>query len=337
MTTSHRNLIVSIFPERVHCDAVGNLVKPFGGIWTHLAISGDDAHRLLDTGKSLLTSIERDPSAIDRDMFSRAVLNSVPAPGDNDRFLIISPTTCPLDLVRDDTGNWGDRAIFSHLDAADAPSAHTFEKALRPRCVSLGTYLLLCPMAMDRSLARHLQDIVIVATKLESALPVEISLQPPYERARASFTREDVSWLHVDTHGTSTSIMLGPSRDSRQIADSTDLPEHIPVPLVILVGCQLTSGAASIGSAVLERGPTSIWGPCVTFSSLSLAGSDDSQILWYDRFFRSLLHGHDVGESLLLARQSLTTGSALKFTWLILGSSLLSFGVKPDGVCQETH
>ncbi len=34
--------------------------------------------------------------------------------------------------------------------------------------------------------------------------------------------------------------------------------------------------------------------------------------------------------SLLAARQALTNGSALKFAWLILGSSLLSFGVELD-------
>jgi hypothetical protein len=205
------------------------------------------------------------------------------------------------------------------------------EKALRPHRVSLGTYLLLCPMAMDRALERHQQDIVIVATELESLLPVEILLQPPYERARDSFARDDVGWLHIDTHGTSTSIMLGPSRGSRKMVSAADLAEQVPVPLVMLVGCELTSGTESIGSALLERGPSSIWGPCVKFTSLGLAGSDDSQILWYDNFFRSLLVGHDIGKSLLLTRQRLTGGSALKFTWLLLGSSLLSFGAGPDG------
>ncbi len=331
MTTDHGNLIVSIFPERAQSDVVGELVAPYGDIWTHLPVSGDDADRLLFAGMSLLGSIQRDPSVVDRDRFSRAVLNSVPIPAGDDRFLIISQMTCPLDLVRDDTGDWGDRAIFSHLNSAKAPSLHMLEKALRPRRVSLDTYLLLCPMAMDRALARHRQDIVIVATGLESLLPVEILLQPPYERARDSFARDDVGWLHVDTHGTPTQIMLGPSRGSRQMVSAADLPGHVPVPLVILVGCELTSGTESIGSALLERGPSSIWGPCVKFTSLGLAGSDDSQILWYNNFFRSLLDGHDVGKSLLLARQRLTGGSALKFTWLLLGSSLLSFGAGPEG------
>jgi hypothetical protein len=153
---------------------------------------------------------------------------------------------------------------------------------LRPHRSPLETYLLVCPMAMDRILARHQQDIIIVATRLESRCPVEISLQPSFERAVASFGRKDVSWLHVDTHGTAHSIMLGPSRDLRQMAQATDLPVDIPVPLVILVGCELTYAATSIGSAVLERGPTSVWGPCVTFASLALAGSDTAQLLWYE-------------------------------------------------------
>ena len=265
MTTDHQSLIVSIFPERAQSDLVDELVAPFGDDWTHLAVSGDDARRLLGAGMSLLSSIQRDPSAVKRDSFSEAVLDTVPIPAGDDRFLVISPMTCPLDLVYDGTGDWGDRAIFSHLHSLDAPSPHLLEKVLRPRRVSLATYLLLCPMAMDRALARHLQDIMIVATELESLLPVEILLQPPYERARDAFARDGVSWLHVDTHGTPEMIMLGPSRGSRQMVAATDLPEHIPAPLVVLVGCQQTSGAESIGTAVLERGPSSIWGPCVKF------------------------------------------------------------------------
>ena len=331
MTRLHRNHVVSIFPEHSQCDVIDGIVAPFANVWNHLPVSGDAARRMLTSGASLLKSIERYPSFIDRDPFSRNVLKSVPIPGDDDRFLVISPKTCPLDLVHDDAGDWGDRAIFSHLHVVETPLAHMIEKALRPREVSLGTYLLLCPMAMDRNRPRHLQDIIIVATKLESMLPVEISLQPPYEHVLDSFVRNDVSWIHVDTHGTSKSIMLGPSHGSRKMATATDLPERIVVPLVILVGCRLTAGAASIGSAILEHGPSTIWGPCVTFSSLALTGSDDSQILWYDSFFRALLAGLDVGRSLLLARQGLTSGSILKFTWLILGSSLLSFAARTDG------
>ena len=233
MTRLHRNLIVSIFPEHAQCDVVDEIVAPFANAWTHLPVSGNAARRLLDTGRSLLKSIERYPSTVDRVPFSRAVLKSVPIPGCDDRFLVISPKTCPLDLVHDDAGDWGDRAIFSHLHVAETPLAHMIEKALLPRDVSLGTYLLLCPMTMDRARPRHLQDIIIVATKLESMLPVEISLQPPYERVLDSFVRNDVSWIHVDTHGTSRSVMLGPSRGSRKMATATDLPEHIPVPLVI--------------------------------------------------------------------------------------------------------
>lgn len=122
------------------------------------------------------------------------------------------------------------------------------------------------------------------------------------------------------------------ARSRTCVRDSFYLPGRIPVPLVVLVGCQLTSGEASIGSGILRRGPISIWGPCVTFTSLGLAGSDDSQIVWYEAFFGSLLNGHDIGESLLLARQALSDGSVLKFTWLVLGSSLLCFGESTDGV-----
>lgn len=331
MTRSPQNFVLSIFPERSTGNAVEHLVASFGGGWSPLSVSGNEARNLLAAGRTLLAAIERDPRTADRGPFSKAVLKALPDAGKDDRFFVISPTVCPLELVRDDGRNWGDRAIFSHFHTTTAPSALEVRNALRPHRARLGTYLLLCPMAMDRALARNLQDIIVVATRLESKCPVDIALQPRYEQALATFARTDVSWLHVDTHGTAESIMLGPSRDSRQMAKPADLPDRIPVPLVILVGCQLTTGATSIGSAILRRGPISIWGPCVTFTSLGLAGSDNSQILWYETFFGSLLAGHDIGKSLLRARQALSDGSVLKFTWLILGSSLLCFEKRPDG------
>jgi hypothetical protein len=331
VTRSRQNFVVSIFPERATCDAVEHMVASFGAGWTPMTVSGNEARGLLGEARALLAAIERDPSTADRGPFSKAAVKAIPDVGKADRFFVISPTVCPLELVRDHGRNWGDRAIFSHFHTTAAPSARIVRNALRPRRVPLGTYLLLCPMEMDRALARNLQDIIVVATRLESKCPVDIALQPSYEQALATFARNDVSWLHVDTHGTAESIMLGPSRDSGLMAKPTDLPGRIPVPLVVLVGCQLTSGAASIGSGILRRGPISIWGPCVTFTSLGLAGSDDSQILWYETFFGSLLSGHDIGKSLLLARQALSDDSPLKFTWLILGSSLLCFGKSSDG------
>ena len=330
-TQPGKNIVISIFPERATGEAVGRMVGSFGREWSHLAVSSDQADRVLGAGRALLDTIERQPGAADPRPFSRAILKAIPAAGNNDRYFVMSPTVCPLELVRDARGYWGDRAIFSHLHTPAVPSARRVKNALRPHQVPLGTYLLLCPMAMDRTLARHLQDIIVVATDLESRCPVEIALQPRYEQALAIFARNDVSWLHVDTHGTAKSIMLGPSRASRQMARPTDLPGRIPAPLVVLVGCQLTSGSASIGSRILRRGPISIWGPCVTFTSLGLAGSDDSQILWYRTFFGCLLDGHDLGKSLLLARQAMSGSSLLRFTWLILGSSLLSFRQDRNG------
>ena len=330
MTQSRQNFVVSIFPERAIGAAVERMVASFGSDWIPLTVCGNEARGVLGASRALLAAIERNPSTADRGPFSKAVIKAIPDAGKDDRFFVISPTVCPLELVRDDGRNWGDRAIFSHFHTTAAPSARVVRNALRPHRVPLGTYVLLCPMAMDRALARNLQDIIVVATGLESKCSVDIALQPPYERALATFARDDVSWLHVDTHGTAESIMLGPSRDPRHMAKPTDLPDTIPVPLVILVGCQLTSGAASIGSGILRRGPISVWGPCVTFTSLGLAGSDDSQVLWYQTFFGSLLDGHDIGKSLLLARQALSDGSALKFTWLILGSSLLCFDKGQD-------
>jgi len=331
MTTPQQNYVVSVFAEPIQSEQLSTALMPFQDTWTHLPISGPSALEFLHAGTSLLRAIELDPRSADRSIFSAAALRLIPVPSPNDRFLVVSPTACPLDLVHDEIGNWGERAIVSHLHSNTTPTTTMLSKVLRPHRSPLETYLLVCPMAMDRTLARHQQDIIIVATGLESRCPVEISLQPPFERAIACFGRKDVSWLHVDTHGNAHSIMLGPSRDCGKMGQATDLPPDIPVPLVILVGCDLTYGATSIGSTVLERGATSVWGPCVTFASLALAGSDTAQTFWYEKFFQSLLDGRDVGESLLTARQTIQDASILKFAWLLLGSSLLSFRRQQNG------
>ena len=72
MTQSQQNYVVSVFPERAHCDAVEHIVAPFGGAWTHLAVSGDDARGLLRAGSTLLAAIARNPSTADRDRSDEA-------------------------------------------------------------------------------------------------------------------------------------------------------------------------------------------------------------------------------------------------------------------------
>jgi hypothetical protein len=102
-----RSIVVSVFPESAKCRAIGKIVAPFRRDWAHVPVSGDDARTLLGSGSSLLVDIERDPFSAKRDSFSKSVLNVIPRARQDDRYFVISPTVCPLDLVRDHRGNWG--------------------------------------------------------------------------------------------------------------------------------------------------------------------------------------------------------------------------------------
>lgn len=182
-------------------------------------------------------------------------------------------------------------------------------------------------MAMDRALPRHLQDIIVVALGFERSMPVEVWLQPSLPRTIQGLKRDDVSWLHLDTHGSrdGTMVMLYPTREGSQMVGSDVLPEAIETPFVMLVGCALTASHESIGQALLLRGVKSVFGPCAIFQSLGIANSEEEQANWYRTFYSALLSGNDVGSSLLKAR-TITKGGLLKFGWLIMGSSLLHFG-----------
>jgi hypothetical protein len=245
------------------------------------------------------------------------------------RILVVAPDVVPVDMVTDPDGRtWGEHCAISHIPTGTAPLSDVLlRRAVRARRRALGTYALVCPMAMDRNVARHLQDIVTVALSLESRMPVELWLQPSLHRALQSFRARHLSWLHIDTHGGSDgrSIMLGPSREGGAWLAADAIPARVGVPLVVACGCVLNAGSEAIGATLLRRGVRTVFGPCTTFESLGIANSEEGEAAWYRAFFMSLIDGHDVGTSLLRARQQ-TPGGALEFGWVLLGSSLLGFG-----------
>jgi len=297
--------------------------------WELVAVPKAEAEHVLTASRELKQDLERSPErrlvpeSLGR--FSKLASDVLPAPEDDDRTVVISPWPVPLDLVQDGNGDWGARGIFSHVLLPEGSSLEVLRRTISaPVPAPIGTYLLVCPMAMDRPLPRHLQDIVRVATELENFLPVELWLQPSLGRALQAFEQPQVGMLHIDTHGSATTMMMGPTRDGAPRIGPDMLPAHISTPLVIAVGCELTGSAHGIGAELVRRGVTATFGSFIRFHSLGVTGSEEAEADWYRRLLQGLIHGDDLGHAVLAARRGVADG-ILRYCWLTLGSSLLRF------------
>ncbi len=296
--------------------------------WELVVVPEAEAEHLLAISRELKQDLECSagrliPESLDR--FSRVVSDVLPGPVDEDRNVVASPWPVPLDLVQDGDGDWGARGIFSHVLLPEGASLEVLRRSIsNPEPAPIGTYLLVCPMAMDRNVPRHLQDIVRVATELENSLPVELWLQPSLDRALQAFEQPQVGVLHIDTHGSATTIMMGPTRDGARQIGPDMLPAHISTPLVIAVGCELTGSADGIGAELVRRGVTATFGSYIRFHSLGVTGSEEAEADWYRHLLHPLIRGDDLGQAVLAARRGVGDG-ILRYCWLTLGSSLLRF------------
>jgi hypothetical protein len=324
--------VVSVFVKKSHALDSVRRARRLGFDGDHRAIFGRQAIELLGASTALIAKLGSAAADVrlgarfpELAAFSRVARKCVDRPRRRGRYLLVSQHTVPLDLVSYGNEAWGARGIYSHLCSSVPPTHNRLRRALTPAVFPLQSYLLVCPMAMDRAVPRHHQDIVTVALSLESQLPVELWLQPSYERALDAFSRKDLSWLHVDTHGQGSSMMLGPSRSHGRFAGSADLPSKIDIPITIVVGCSLTSGPDSIGTMLFARGARAVLGPCAIFQSLGVANSEDGEAGWYRVLFESMIAGRDLGTSLQLARRSVPGPGILKYAYLIAGSSQVRF------------
>jgi hypothetical protein len=305
----------------------GNWPESVGG-WELTVLPPRQAGWLLKASRKLKHDLDEiggrhaPPSLGD---FNRVVTDLLPAPHDDDRTLVVSQWPVPLDLAQDNDGDWGERGIYSHLLVRETLGLDVVSRSVGDSTtVPLGTYLLVCPMAMDRFVPRYLQDIVRVATELEGQIPVEMWLQPTLGRALQAFGQPHVGVLHIDTHGTATTMMLGPTRDDSRGIGASDLPDHLAIPLVIVVGCELAGSADGIGATLIRRGVRAVFGTFVTFHSLGVAGSEEGEADWYRQLYQGLIRGDDLGRAVLNARRAVGQG-VLRYCWLTLGSSLLRF------------
>lgn len=319
--------VIVIIPEQDICLDIKNLIIKNTSNWNIITLFNKEAKKLLILGKKLLKAIEQNSNHIldFRQEFSEKVISYFKDFKNVERLQVISSEICPIDLVYDEFGNWGDRFIISHLPVNSCVNSKLILGLFNPIKKKLLSYVLHCPMAMDRNLPRHEQDIIIAATELESSCAVEIILQPSYKNALKNFNRDDISILHIDTHGTEEKIMLGASREGRKMAKISDFSIKTKIPLIILIGCELTGGTKSIGAGLLNIGIKSIIGPCIKFTSLALGKTDELQVIWYKTLLLNIINGLDIGKSQLIARQKLKTDSLFKYTWLLLGSSILYF------------
>jgi len=335
MSSLSIDAVISVFPDLNRTEMVRSYLSQIPGDWEHWPISGTTATNMLDKGELLRQALGRRSYDIrlgqdleERQAFSEQALECLALKmPDEGRFLIVAPSLVPFDLVQEDNRAWGLTHIFSHLLTDKVTDIHDcLRRSVQPIELHLDSYLLVCPMAMDRAVPRHLQDIVTVAASLEKYLPVEIWLQPTLPRAISALERRDVSWLHIDTHGDSlgSAIMMGPTRSGSNLVGTGELPNEVYAPLVLPIGCALLATSNSVGTEFIKRGAYSVFGPCSVFHSLGIANSEEGEANWYRNFFTALLDGVDVGESVRRARQ-VSGGGILKFAWMILGTSALVF------------
>jgi hypothetical protein len=320
--------VVAVAEEAETLSALRRLWSEDAPAWELVVLPQKDAGNLLAASRELQQVLGYgDDRAAEEYLrrFSRLVNDVVPAPADDDRAVVVSHWPVPLDLAVDSKGDWGGRSIFSHVLLPEPAGLAELRRSIsEPEPSPLGAYLLVCPMAVDRLVPRHLQDIVQVATELEDKLPVELWLQPSLDRALQSFEQRHASVLHIDTHGSPLTIMMGPTRDGGEQVDQSLLPARIAAPLVIVVGCDLTGDAHGIGAELVRRGAAAAFGSFITFRSLGITGAEETEAEWYRVLLRALIDGHDLGHAVLAARRAAGSGT-LRYCWLTLGSSLLRF------------
>lgn len=92
-------------------------------------------------------------------------------------------------------------------------------------------------MGMESGLPRDKQDIVQVALKLEREIPVDLSFGGgDRNRLARLLARDDLSILHIDTHGGPDGRAILVSRGGAMLT-SDEMRAQVRVPLVLLFGC----------------------------------------------------------------------------------------------------
>jgi hypothetical protein len=291
---------------------------------TFAAALGKDAHKLgyallelpapaIELARQLKAEIENDDTAEDGphspphlDAFSDAVLAAIPSLFTYRHVRVISEEMLPLEMVRRDRQFLGDIAEISHEFPAGEASALLSQSLFTgdQHKLPLSRYFIDAVMGMDPGVPRASQDIVQVALKLESEIPVDLSFGGgDGGRLAQLLTRDELSILHIDTHGGPDGRTILVSRAGTMLG-SDELPASVRVPVVLLFGCQGVANRRSFGSVLRARGAQAVISSLATFKSYGLTGDAARERLIYEAFFAALKSGDTIGKALVALRQT---------------------------------
>ena len=294
--------------------------------------------RAIELARQLKVEIESDDTAEDGprspphlNAFSDAVLAAMPDLFTYRHVRVISEEMLPLEMVRRQQEFLGDVAEISHeFPTGDASSLLTRRAHKRP----LSRYFIDAVMGMDAGVPRASQDIVQMALKLESEIPVDLSFGGG-DRARLAqlLTRADLSILHIDTHGGPDGRTILVSRAGTML-ESEAIPASVRVPVVLLFGCQGVANRRSFGSVLRARGAEAVISSLATFKSFGLTGDAARERLIYEAFFAALKSGDTIGKALVALRQTArregrsgAQGATLtRLMFVLVGRDDLTFG-----------
>ena len=234
-------------------------------------------------------------------VFSKAVLAAVPDIFSYRHVRVISEEMVPLEMVRQGKEFLGDVAEIVHEFPTNgkAPLAGN-----RGRMLPLSRYFIDAVIGMPPGVSRAGQDIVQLALKLENEIPVELSFGGGTGgRLAQLLARDDLSILHLDTHGGPGGRAIQISRSGAML-DGNGIPDPVRVPVVLLFGCEGVAARASFGSVLRARGAEAVISSIATFESFGLTGDAKRERLVYEAFFSTLRSGETIGKALVSLRQA---------------------------------
>lgn len=167
----------------------------------------------------------------------------------------------------------------------------------------MSRYVVEAIIGMPKKHSRIGQDIVKVALDLEREIPVELNFGGGADRFRQTLGRDDVSILHIDTHGGPEGRSIQVGRDGAML-ESADITNAVTAPLVLLFGCEGAAGSDAFGARLHVRGATAVISSFAKFNSFGLTGDPDREHRIYEAFFASLKAGQSVGMALVALRQT---------------------------------
>jgi hypothetical protein len=240
--------------------------------------------------------------------------------------LVISPRPVPIDLLGVAGEPLGRRVIFEHYIVTEVEELRAgLSKYIGEHRELLRRVGLLAIAPMPRGIPRQNQDIVKAALKLSAIVPVDIVIEPSDRESVRYFSRDDVSILHLDTHGSENAVEL--STNEQHLYRANDLPSRTGPRLILLVGCSTGAGAESLAPSLVKQGADAVIGMPFVFRSGDPSGGDITNPLFYDTLWNGIVEGRPVGEALLRAKQTMPIND-WSVMWLLFGNADLRFDIE---------